>query len=146
MTDTLSDILNTGRNDKAPPQPEGVRLRDFRAYMVNHTYVYIPTGELWPPASVDGRFPPIQIGVDADGDPVCITASRWLDQHRPVEQITWAPGEPQVIEDRLIVAGGWIARSGVAIFNQYRPPILRLGDPAPAANDRVVGEQQMEAA
>ena len=38
------------------------------------------------------------------------------------------PGEPVIINDRLIVEGGWIARPGARVFNQYKPPTLELGD------------------
>jgi hypothetical protein len=53
-----------------------------------------------------------------------LKASLWLDRHRAVEQMTWAPGEPELIEDRLVSEGGWIERSGVATFNLYRPPTI----------------------
>jgi hypothetical protein len=43
--------------------------------------------------------------------------------------VTWAPGEPQLIRDRLIINGGWIERAGATVFNLYRPPTLALGDP-----------------
>jgi hypothetical protein len=61
------------------------------------------------------------------GEPVAITASAWLDKNQPVEQTTWVPGEPMLIKDRLVNEGGWIDRSGVTIFNQYRPPIMKSG-------------------
>ena len=50
-----------------------------------------------------------------------------------VEQMTWAPGEPMLIEDRLIADGGWIERPGCTVFNLYRPPAIvpRAGDVAP---------------
>jgi hypothetical protein len=38
--------------------------------------------------------------------------------------MTWAPGEPELIEDRLVSEGGWIDRGGVATFNLYRPPTI----------------------
>jgi hypothetical protein len=38
--------------------------------------------------------------------------------------MTWAPGEAQLIIDRLISEGGWIVRPGVTVFNLYRPPTL----------------------
>jgi hypothetical protein len=42
--------------------------------------------------------------------------------------MTWMPGEPAIIHDRLIVEGGWIARPGARAFNQYKPPTLELGE------------------
>ena len=33
--------------------------------------------------------------------------------------MTWAPGMPVLIPDRLVVDGGWIERSGVICLNLY---------------------------
>jgi len=110
----------------AEPAEDGVRRGDFFAYMVEHKFIYTPTGDLWPASSVDARIPPVQVNGER------LKASKWLDQHRPVEQMTWYPGEPSVIEDRLVAHGGWIARSGVRCFNLYRPPTITPGDPAKA--------------
>jgi hypothetical protein len=68
--------------------------------------------------------------VDPNGKPM--RASRWLDVNAPVEQMTWAPGEPMLIKDRIISEGGWIEHAGNTIFNLYRPPTIELGDPAKA--------------
>jgi hypothetical protein len=59
-------------------------------------------------------------------------ANTWLAKHRPVEQITWAPGLPMLIKGRVISDGGWIDRSGSDCFNLYRPPTIQLGDPTKA--------------
>jgi hypothetical protein len=109
----------------------GVSLDDFHAYMPMHGYIYVPTREMWPAASVNARIPPIVIG--ADKDRKTISASAWLDRNKPVEQMTWAPGLPTIIQNRLILQGGWIERVGVNCFNLYRAPTIRLGDAAQAA-------------
>lgn len=70
--------------------------------------------------------------LDASGKPVTIAPGLWLDRNRPVEQMTWVPGLPMLIKDRLVVAGGWIERLDVTSFNLYRPPRLQLGDAAQA--------------
>lgn len=127
---------------KKPPTVttgEGVSLDDFHAYMPAHSYIYAPTGEPWPAASVNSRIAPIPV-CDASGNPVIddkekprlVSASAWLDQHKPVEQMTWAPGEPLLIEGRLISEGGWIERSEVTCLNLYRPPMIKLGKAAEA--------------
>src|SRR5262249_27401994 len=54
--------------------------------------------------------------------------SEWLDKNRPVEQMTWCPGYPMLIKDRLVVDGVWIERPEVTCFNHYRPPRIELGD------------------
>jgi hypothetical protein len=116
-----------------------VTLNDFYAYMPMHNYIYIPTREHWPAASVNSRIPPIQL-VDDDGNPVMgedgeperIKANRWLDMHRYVDQMTWAPGEHEVVRDRHIEEAGWFEKAGAVNFNRYRPPRIVLGDPTKA--------------
>jgi hypothetical protein len=78
---------------------------------------------LWPAASVNAVLSPMPAG---DG---AIPASKWLDQNLHVEQMTWAPGMDMIIEDRLVVDGGWIKQEGANCFNLYLPPTLELGDP-----------------
>jgi hypothetical protein len=107
----------------------GVGLEDFHAFMPMHTYIFAPSGEMWPSASVNARIQPIRAGGDQGGKPKYIAASAWLDRNRSVEQMTWAPGLPRVIADKLIIEGGWIDRPGVSCFNLYQPPTLAPGDP-----------------
>jgi Family of unknown function (DUF5906) len=96
-----------------------ISLEDFYAHMPSHRYIFAPCRQLWPARSVNARL----------GFVEGIPASDWLDQNRHVEQMTWAPGQPMLIEDRLISEGGWIVKPGCRIFNLYRPPNIRLGDP-----------------
>ncbi len=110
-------------------------IEDFYAFMPMHNYIFVPTRATWPGASVNSRIPPIPtIGsdgrpaLDKNGNPKTISASAWLDQHRPVEQMSWAPGLPTVIRDRLLFEGGWIERPGGACFNLYLPPTITPGD------------------
>jgi hypothetical protein len=95
---------------------------DFRAYMPMHKYIFMPTGELWPSSSVNARIK--RVGVESP--------SEWLDRNHAVEQMTWAPGEPTLIEDRVIANGGWIQHPGTTVFNLYRPPQLTAGNPGGA--------------
>lgn len=118
---------------------QGVTLDDFFSYAEQHNYIFAPNRALWPASTVDARIPPVtlldtnrQPMLDAKGNPIKLPASRWLDQNRPVEQITWAPGRPMLIEERLIAAGGWIARPGVRCFNLYLPPEPDRGNPGRA--------------
>lgn len=105
---------------------DGVTLADFYAYMREHKYIFTPTGDLWPAASVNALIPLVSDGGEE------LKASSWLDRHQHVEQMTWAPGEPTLIQDRLILQGGWIDRPGVRVFNLYRPPMIERGDPTKA--------------
>jgi hypothetical protein len=106
----------------------GVQLEDFFAYMPQHCYIFAPSRELWPAASVNARLAPI---IGPDGKP--IRPAAWVDSNAPVEQMTWAPGLPMLIRDRLISDGGWIERPGCAVFNLYRPPGIapKAGDVTP---------------
>jgi hypothetical protein len=113
---------------------DSVSLEDFIAYMPSHSYVYVPSREMWPAISVNAQIPPVPL-LDAHGNPMCedgkpilMKANAWLDQNQHVEQMTWAPGLPMLIRDRLIAEGGWIERNGVTCFNLYRPPTLEPGD------------------
>jgi hypothetical protein len=113
---------------------KGVELSDFYAYMPMHSYIFAPARETWPASSVNARVPPVAL-TDAHGNPVLddgkqvyVSASKWLDEHRPVEQMTWAPGLPMIVADRLINNGGWIERQEVSCFNLYKPPDLKLGN------------------
>jgi hypothetical protein len=115
---------------------QGVRLEDFRAYKPAHNYIYTPAREPWPAASVNATIAPVKL-FDKEGNPILdkqgkhlsIPASQWLDQHQSVEQMTWAPGWPMLIEDYLIAEGAWVRRNGVTTFNLYLPPSIELGDP-----------------
>jgi hypothetical protein len=136
MTDINATLQAQGtdavraRHDEA--HSAAVTLSDFYAFMPSHNYIYVPSREPWPGASVNARIPPVQIDIDENGEPVNISASAWLDQNKPVEQMTWAPGLPMIIPDRLVSAGGWIERRGVSCFNLYRPPGLLRGNAAKA--------------
>lgn len=106
--------------------PQGATLGDFVAFLPMHQYVFVPTRELWPPVAVNAVVPPVQ--VPSLGKPM--PASTWLDRNRPAHQMTWVPGEPMEIRDRLLKSGTWIERPGCVTFNNYRPPTIepKAGD------------------
>ena len=55
--------------------PPGSLPEDFWAYRQEHKYIFIPTGKLWPQASIDSVLPrPFPR----------LKASDWLDQNRSV--------------------------------------------------------------
>jgi Family of unknown function (DUF5906) len=128
-----------GRRKQQQSPRQGISLDDFHAYMPMHSYIYTLSREMWPAASINARVAPVAV-VDASGHPMLdqkrkqkmLPPNLWLDQNKPVEQMTWAPGLPMLIPNRLISDGGWIGRTGVTCFNLYRPPIIDPGDPASA--------------
>jgi hypothetical protein len=111
-----------------PRATGGVQLKDFLAYMPQHSYIFAPSRELWPASSVNARLPPV---IGPTGKPM--KPATWLDANAAVEQMTWAPGLPMLIKDRLISDGGWIERPGCTVFNLYRSPsiIPKAGDVTP---------------
>lgn len=102
-----------------------VTAEDFYSYMPAGQFIFVPTRELWPARSVNNRVQPIP------GSPG--KASDWLSKNKPVDQMAWAPGEPMLIQDRLVSNGGWIAQPGCACFNLYRDPPTTQGDAAQAS-------------
>jgi hypothetical protein len=113
-------------------------LDDFCALTAPREYYNLRTGGSWTVAMVDNSFPPI-VPLDAKGKPlkvngktVKISPSAWLDQYRRADQLIWAPGEPQLIEDRIIRMTGWRHQKGARCINKYEPPTIQPGDPAQA--------------
>ena len=141
---------------QGPVRTEGVTLEDFWAYMPQHMFIFCPNGELWPATSVDSRVPWVpkldQHGhqeLDKDGEPKMQRPSGWLSSYRAVEQMTWCPGEPSVIDGRLVSGGGWIERPGCKTYNLYKPPRAVAGDPSLAGPwlehvEKVYGAEHME--
>jgi phage/plasmid primase-like uncharacterized protein len=110
-----------------PPAPTPpIAIVDFRAYMPQHKYIFLPTGDLWPAESVNARLPLVDDGGEG------IKPTLWLDQNAAVEQMTWLPGEPEFIRDRVVAETGFIERKGIIVYNLYRPPPKLSGDASKA--------------
>jgi Family of unknown function (DUF5906) len=127
-SNSLDELEAVNLNQWRQGDAKGISVEDFYAYMPMHSYIFTPSREMWPAASINARIPPIE----EPGYDKPIAASAWLDKNKPVEQMTWAPGLPMLIKNRLIADGGWIERNNVSCFNLYRPPITKPGDPAQA--------------
>jgi len=132
----IEDTKNGFTEEVSEPCAEGagVTIDDFVAYMPSHVYIFTPCREPWTQTSVNARLPPVPV-LDKNGrpkrrkgKPVTISPGRWLDLNRPEEQMTWCPGFPMLIKDRLVVDGGWIERADVTCFNHYREPRVVPGD------------------
>jgi hypothetical protein len=117
----LIDWCFDKEESKQPPL-DAVDIGHLYAYRPEHNYIYAPTGARWPAASVNSAFGKI------DG----LKAALWLDQHKAVKQMTWAPGAPPIIKDKLIADGGFTEMPDTAVFNLYRPPNIKLGNPSDA--------------
>jgi phage/plasmid primase-like uncharacterized protein len=108
-----ADFGDEGGDEELPVG--AVLKRDFYSFMPQNRYIFTPSRDLWLKGSIQGRFGK--------------NAAEWLDTNRPVEQMTWAPGMPMVIKDKLISEGGWFDRKGVSVFNLYKPPTIKPGNP-----------------
>ena len=123
VREQIPDEGNAVAPKELPAQPDrDITVSDFWAYLPMHSYIFAPTGEMWPGASVNSRVPAVQANGKA------LKPAQWLDSERAVEQMTWAPGEPLIIEGKLIANGGWIYHSDCRCFNLYRAPVLARGD------------------
>jgi hypothetical protein len=113
---------------EATSSDKGASLEDFYAYRLTHSYLYVPTGDLWPGASVNNHLPPVRV----PGSEKPVSATAWLDKNRFVQQMAWAPGKTQLIEGQLIKDGGWIRHEDGRCFNLYQPPPCFPGNPSKA--------------
>ena len=109
-----------GAPREAPPSRNTLPVSDFIAFSPDHTYIHRATGETWTSTAVNARVMPVKIG----GGKKELAANVWLDRNDAVEQRTWAPGEPQVIENKLVAEGGFFAKQGARVFNVYKPPYI----------------------
>jgi hypothetical protein len=109
--------------------PSSCTLEDLCSYAPSRACIYLPCKSSWPNASVDDRLPRMPM-LQPDGTPLLnrrggvttIPASIWLAQNRSVETLTWDPGQPEFIRDRLAVDGGYVDKPGATTLNFYRPP------------------------
>jgi hypothetical protein len=113
-------------------QAEPLPLSDFIAYLPANSYVFLPTREPWPATSVNARVLPVLVGTDENGKAKYQSASQWLSANQAAEQMTWAPGEMDLVHDKVIIDGRWLDKPGCTVLNRYRPPIISPGDPEEA--------------
>jgi hypothetical protein len=115
-------LVNPDDPQPKPVLPPRVDFDDFYAHSQDHKFIFRPNGTLWPKETIDRRLP-------RRGN---IRPSDWLFQQSPVDQMTWAPGEDELICDKGIKDGGWYDRAGGRIYNSYKPPRLGHGRAARA--------------
>jgi len=115
-----------------------------------HQFILRHTGEMWVTKGIDVTLDKVKNGTkqvkrkkadkdDEDGPDeydtvdVFIPASLWLDWNRAVAQVSWLPGQPELVKGKVTMEGGLKPVEGAAIFNMYQPPLPRAGgDPKQA--------------
>jgi len=137
MNDDAEDDFGVMPDPTTTPTSTGSAwtLEDLCSFAPSRACIYLPCKSPWPNASVDERLPRMPL-LDGSGNPVrnakgkviTIPASEWLAKNRSVESMTWAPGEPEFIRDRIAVDSGWLDKPGATTLNTYRPPTVKLGD------------------
>jgi hypothetical protein len=85
----------SGSTTSSPHSATGVTIDDFVAYLPKHVYIFTVCREIWLGAGVNACLPPVQVFTpsgkhkrDKDGNLVYQSATKWLDKHRGVEQLT----------------------------------------------------------
>jgi hypothetical protein len=107
--------------DQAEILPAKLALTDFWADHEGHRYIYAGTNRGFSATVVDNYFGKVKAGEDAEGEPIMVRASVWLDNNRSVQQVLWAPGEPMIIQEKHLLSGGWVEAKDKRAFNMYQP-------------------------
>jgi hypothetical protein len=118
--------------DSIKSEDGAIKLGDFYALPSTSKFMYMPTRELWTGERINNILPPIPTGGSHNGKLTTVKPAIWLERHRRAVQMSWAPGEPEVIEDKLISESGWREQEGARCLNTYIPPPLIIGDPPKA--------------
>jgi len=111
--------------------PGGVRTLDnMWAYVPNGTFIDLVTGKPWTDKAALNNIIQGVPGKNKAGKDIMVPASDVLQRTKPVHQMSWMPGRPQIVRDMIVreSGGGSIDRcSGNNIWNQYRPPLVKPG-------------------
>lgn len=125
-------VVGTAATVDVPAQPG-----EYLAYLPDHTYYHRPTGQFYPAASVDDVIAPIAYAKDphheANGDKT-MKATKWLARNHWVNQKTWFPGMPEIIENCVYADGVLVEVKGQRVLNTYKAPL-----PPQPRNDDVSG-------
>jgi hypothetical protein len=106
--------------------PARIGFTDFIADCRSPRFFFLPTMELWVPEAVNGAL----------GKVGRKKAATVLRETRLASQVTWFPGEPALITDRVLTKiGSWKPVPGAIVLNLYEPPAPPLGGRGEAVAD-----------
>ncbi len=100
------------------PIDQANALTNFWAHLPSGKIIHEPSRGLWASGSFDKHCGRVKDAMQASGPGML--ASTWLSQHRAVQSMGWDPGEPMIIEDRIL-ADDWVRAPGCRSFNLYLP-------------------------
>jgi hypothetical protein len=100
--------------------PQADALVNFWAHLPSGKIIHEPSRGLWASGSFDKYIGRVQEPLKKQGPGVL--ASIWTSQNRPIHSLGWDPGEPMIIEGRILTENGWIRAAGCRSFNTYLPP------------------------
>lgn len=121
----VEDVNEAETQEPVRHAPEASNLESFWAHLPSHKYIFVSTGELWPSSSVNGHLPAWPQNPETDKP---MKPSDWLDRNRAVQQMSWHPGRPRIVEDEIVSGGGWARCPGARVFNLYRSPDRKQGN------------------
>lgn len=101
----------------------------FYAFPEERTCYHRQSKTFWPMASVDDIYPPVIVGVNAGGMEKPMKASRYIAKNFAVHQVSWWPGEPEIIANTLIRNGERLLSPGMMVLNTYEAPAPTAGNP-----------------
>ena len=115
----LRELVEQTKKKKKPQEelPEAVTFDDFLYSCDDNKFIYRKTGSLWVADAVNARLP-------WTGG---VKPSKAIARDHAVEQMTWFPGEPTLIKNKLILQGGWVDSPAATVFNLYRAPHIKRG-------------------
>jgi Family of unknown function (DUF5906) len=113
------------------PLPEHPNLTVDQAGILVKHWAHLPSGkiidestrELWASGSFDKYAGRIKDAMKTEG--AGMLASTWLSQYRFVKSMGWAPGEPMIVENKVLTSEGWHRSPGDRTFNRYVAPDIQ---------------------
>jgi hypothetical protein len=111
-----------GHGEDPDDDAEPLSYDDFYSNMSDNNYIFRPTKKFWPQPGVDKALPWRREIVNKKEK--FIAPHVIIDRRAPIHELSWMPGEADVLRDCLVADGGRIVKPGCHTFNLYRPPTL----------------------
>jgi hypothetical protein len=115
-----ASLLGSLPNHPELPIGQAETLVKFWAHLPSGKMIYEGTREMWTSGSLDKHIGRVKDAMKTEGPGML--ASTWLSQRRAVKSMGWAPGEPIIVEDKVLTNEGWLRSPGDLTFNRYLAP------------------------